>query len=96
MRNKHVAIVLDEKNRCVSIAQVKTIDEQTLNSYKNQKHEVDAEKDLEKAKLQEKIQALKQDISNLKDLVKHLLGYVEIENMSEYEKFLGVSENEEE
>ena len=48
----------------------------------------------EKELKEQEVAKLKQDIFVLKDLVKYLLGYVELEDMSVYKSYLGVDSDE--
>lgn len=96
MRDKHVAIAFDENGKCYLVSKVKVIDELTLNKLKNEEHERKAKEQAKEQELKEEIKKLNRDIFILKDLVKHLLGYIELEDMSVYEEYLGVNQNESE
>ena len=96
MRDKHVAIAFDENGKCYLVSQVKVIDELTLNKLKNEEHERKAKEQAKEQELKEEIKKLNRDVFILKDLVKHLLGYIELEDMSVYEEYLGVNQNESE
>ena len=54
-----------------------------------------AEREKQEKELKEReVAKLKQDIFVLKDLVKYLLGYVELEDMNVYKSYLGVDSDE--
>ena len=74
MKKNHIAVVLDDKGECVSIAKCVIVDDTNLNKLRNQvlKHKQDEQK--EKEELMKKLSDLSEKCESLEKEVKLLKG----------------------
>lgn len=103
---KKCIVKYDEKGKPIELLELKEFtDPSVLRSFKEKCEENklayiqrQAEKDknerLEKAKTESDINQLKDDITSLKSVISHILGYLEL-NEDEIKSILGVEEDEE-
>ena len=103
---KKCIVKYDEKGKPIELLELKEFtDPSVLRSFKEKCEENklayiqrQAEKDknerLEKAKTESDINQLKDDVTSLKSVISHILGYLEL-NEDEIKSILGVEEDEE-
>lgn len=103
---KKCIVKYDEKGKPIELLELKEFtDPSVLRSFKEKceenklayiqrQDEKDKNERLEKAKTESDINQLKDDITSLKSVISHILGYLEL-NEDEIKSILGVEEDEE-